>query len=155
MSDNKINAQYQVKFVDANVLRPLRHEVLRPGLGYETTDFEGDREPTTLHAAVYDAGGEVIGIGSILVRSWKDEPQKKAFQLRGMASSAKHRGSGAGKIALKALEDKAREEHASVIWCNARISAAGFYSNAGWKIVSPEFEIEGVGPHFTMLKNLT
>jgi predicted GNAT family N-acyltransferase len=37
------------------------------------------------------------------------------------------------------------------IWCNARVSAMGFYRKAGWTVESEEFEIEGVGPHVRML----
>ncbi|MDO7743693.1 MAG: GNAT family N-acetyltransferase, partial [Pedobacter sp.] len=48
-----------------------------------------------------------------------------------------------------------KENHAVYIWCNARSTAAGFYKKLGFKMISEEFEIPGVGPHFNMLYSLS
>ncbi|MEO0512429.1 MAG: GNAT family N-acetyltransferase [Planctomycetota bacterium] len=39
------------------------------------------------------------------------------------------------------------------IWCNARVSAAAFYERCGFRAVSGEFEIKGIGPHLVMVRS--
>ena len=36
------------------------------------------------------------------------------------------------------------------VWCNARLSAAGFYERVGFGRVGGVFEIAGIGPHAVM-----
>lgn len=148
-----------IKQVEVDTIRPLRHSVLRPGLPFETTIFEGDDEPTACHVAAFK-NDEIVGVGTMIKRPWtgKDSEiaaDKDAYQVRGMAVSDRSRGTGAGKLVLDTLEAKSSELGVSVIWCNARASAAGFYQKAGWQIAGDMFEIPGVGPHFVMVKALT
>lgn len=146
-------------FVTVDAIRPLRHSVLRPGLPFETTIFEGDDEPTAYHVAAFKAD-EIVGVGTMINRPWtgKDSDiaaDKEAYQVRGMAVSDRSRGTGAGKLVLDTLEAKASALGVRTIWCNARASAAGFYQKAGWQIAGDMFEIPGVGPHFVMVKELS
>ena len=153
--ENKSGKNFEVRFVQTHVIRPLRHTVLRPGLPFETTAFEGDDEPNTRHAALYEKDSDVvIGIGTLVERPWKEAPENKAFQLRGMAVADSHRGSGAGKAVLNALESAAREADATLVWCHARKAAVRFYERAGWQIASEEYDIPTVGPHHAMTKIL-
>ncbi|MBK9202859.1 MAG: GNAT family N-acetyltransferase [Candidatus Obscuribacter sp.] len=146
-------------FVTVDIIRPLRHSVLRPGLPFETTIFEGDDEPTAYHVAAFK-DDEIVGVGTMIKRPWtgKDSEiaaDKDAYQVRGMAVSDRSRGTGAGKLVLDALETEASALGVRTIWCNARASAAGFYQKAGWQIAGDMFEIPGVGPHFVMVKELS
>jgi GNAT superfamily N-acetyltransferase len=152
----KIGSGYEVRFVEAELLRPLRHAVLRPGFPYESTIFDGDDVPTSVHAVAIDKkSGDVAGIGSLVVQAWAKEPDTFAFRLRGMAVDDKHRGSGAGRVVLGALEQHARDQGAPLLWCNARIEAVGFYKKSGWEVIGEQYEIPTVGPHFTMIKRLS
>ncbi len=74
-----------------------------------------------------------------------------AWQLRGMATLPEVQGAGFGKALLDACVTAARKNGAALLWCNARTSAAAFYSKNGWEIVGGEFDIPTVGPHFRML----
>jgi len=40
------------------------------------------------------------------------------------------------------------------IWCNARTGAVPFYSRMGYGVISDEFMIEGIGPHYKMEKKM-
>lgn len=144
----------QIRVVQAEDLRPLRNDVLRPGLPYETTRFDGDDDSTTIHIAAYDKNNKVVGIGSLLKNAWSGAPDKSAYQLRGMAVAKSLQGTGAGKAVLDAVERKALDMNATLIWCNARKSASGFYAKSGWQIVSDEFDVPTIGPHFVMTKSL-
>lgn len=145
----------KVQFVEAELLRPLRHKVLRVGFPYEATSFVGDDEETSHHGAVYDKDGTIIAIGTIMKRAFSLAPDEEAYQLRGMASDQACRGSGAGRLALQALESRAAEKKASIIWCKARTTASGFYERAGWQKASEEFEEPHFGPHYLMFKRLS
>jgi len=152
----RVVSEYQVNFVEAELLRPLRHAVLRPGFPYESTIFDGDDLPTSVHAVAIDKEtGDIAGIGTVVVQAWAEQPETFAFRLRGMAVDDKHRGSGAGRLVLDALEQHVRDQGAPLLWCNARIGAVGFYQKCNWQVVSDEYDIPTVGPHFTMIKRFS
>src|SRR5205823_13425096 len=69
---------------------------------------------------------------------------------RGMATKAPARARGAGAAVLAALLDHARAEGARSVWCNVRTPARSLYERAGFRAVSEEFELPGIGPHFRM-----
>lgn len=72
-----------------------------------------------------------------------------------MAVSAIFRGTGLGKKILEFAEKLVLDEgYSNVLWCNARVPAAGFYQRLGWQVVSEEFEIPTAGPHVKMIKRL-
>ena len=70
--------------------------------------------------------------------------------MRGMATKAAARRRGAGTAVLAALLDVARAEGARSVWCNVRTPARSLYGRAGFRTVSEEFELPGIGPHFVM-----
>ncbi len=55
---------------------------------------------------------------------------------------------------MAAAKDFARKKGAQILWCNARVSAAEFYRKLGYEIVSDEFEIPHIGPHYLMMLSL-
>jgi GNAT superfamily N-acetyltransferase len=137
----------------------LRHEELRPGLPRASAMFDGDDEPTTRHfGAFLAATGENVGCASFVVRPFASGgghplDGQAGVQLRGMATRSDLVGRGIGG-ALLAYAECALEEPGGrpLLWCNARIGAAAFYEKVGWTIVSPQFDIPTVGPHYTMLR---
>ena len=128
----------------------LRHQILRAGLPVETARFEGDDEPTAAHFAAFD-GSRTIGCATVLQRPWNGQP---AWQVRGMAVAADCRLGGIGRGLLIAIERHVAAQNASLLWCNARSPAVGFYKLQGWRLASEEFDIPSAGPHFKMIKDL-
>jgi GNAT superfamily N-acetyltransferase len=130
----------------------LRHAVLRPGRPLETARFDGDLDADTIHlAAVRQGSGEVVGCATLLPRPWND---RAAWQLRGMATRADLVRRGIGAAMLRAAERIARDRGAALLWCNARLGAVPFYASGGWRVVSEEFDVEGIGPHHVMVREL-
>ena len=41
-----------------------------------------------------------------------------------------------------------------LLWCKARLVAIDFYESLGFIKIGPIYEIEGIGPHYTMYKYL-
>ncbi|MEM7680367.1 MAG: GNAT family N-acetyltransferase [Planctomycetota bacterium] len=104
-----------------------------------------------------------------------DTPAPRLRRLRGMAVSPEAQGRGVGRFLLAGLMEAVRARADSGAdggasddsgagsvdgsnlapktwwWANARTSAVGFYTRQGWRVVSAEFEIAGVGPHVVMV----
>ncbi len=121
---------------------PLRAAVLRPGLVESSAVFAGEAEGVHLLAT---SVGVVVGVLSLL-------PVGEAWQLRGMAVAAELRGRGVGSRLLTeghALADTA----GIVLWCNARVAAAGFYERHGWEREGGVFDLPTVGPHVRMRRS--
>lgn len=154
-----------VTFVPAAAVRPLRLDVLRPGMPPEDAVFPGDDDPQTAHAAILDADGEAVAAASIYRESrpndapggapvGADHVAETAWRMRGVATAASQRRTGAGTAVLAALDEYVREQGGTLLWCNARIEAVAFYESLGWHVLGDEFEIPTVGPHLVMERQL-
>ena len=133
-------------------IRPLRHAVLRAGQPISAAQFAGDDAADTHHFGAF-GGGAVVGCLPFLLNSLDDEP---AWQLRGMATDPAFTGRGVGSQLLAFAEQALRSERPDIVllWCNARVPAAGFYRRLGWRAVSDAFVIDPIGPHVKMVKSL-
>lgn len=134
----------------------LRSEVLRPGRDISACKFDGDDAPETRHFGAVDMRDNILGIVSVYRQ---DNPvisiDGMSYQIRAMATAPACRGRGLGNLLLTAAENYAKSCCASLIWANARSSAIGFYTKAGFAVESEEFMIDGVGPHYLVTKLLT
>ena len=125
----------------------LRRRILRAGMPGVSAEFPGDREPRTLHFAAFD-GPAAIGCLTLIPSSHEGKP---AWQLRGMAVDSAFQGKGIGHRLLAFARDALAGDPVETWWCNARVSAAGFYGKDGWRIVSEVYEIPPIGPHYKMV----
>jgi GNAT superfamily N-acetyltransferase len=139
--------------VSADVVRPLRQEILRPGHTGEKLVFRGDENPETLHAAV-SIENHVVAVATVMSDSHPYDPQPGDWRLRGMATSPALRNRGIGAALLAACEGHARDHHATRLWCNARVKARSFYERGGLVVEGDAFEIPTIGPHYLMSKSL-
>ncbi|MBF0542876.1 MAG: GNAT family N-acetyltransferase [Candidatus Riflebacteria bacterium] len=137
----------------------VRTKILRPGRPIDDARFPGDNIHGTIHFAAFE-GRFVIGCVT-LVPSELDG--MKAFQLRGMAVDDESQGSGIGRGLLSFSEETLKKKQLEsfhdcsceiILWCNARLSAVGFYQKFGWITISEIFEIEKVGPHRRMVRKI-
>ncbi len=130
----------------------LRHEILRPGLPFETAMFEGDTDLRNFHfASVFlQKGPGPVCCVSYFKNEYNSYP---AFQLRGMATKKEYQGKKFGRTLMLFAETFiTRETGINLFWCNARVESIGFYEKQGWSCVSEIFDIQGVGPHIKMVK---
>lgn len=141
---------YPCRVVAIEEIIELRREVIIAGTGRESPYFEGDRDGTTRHFGAFE-GERAVGCLTFLLNEWEG---REAWQLRGMATATELRDKGVGQRLLAFAEETLREgSDARRMWCNARSSAVGFYEKMGWRAVSEEFDIPGVGPHYRMVKD--
>jgi GNAT superfamily N-acetyltransferase len=141
--------------VSIDAIIDLRYRILRSGLPRESAQFPGDDDPSTWHSAVFLSPEEnalPVTCASFMLNAYKE---KRAWQLRGMATDHAHQGRGyGGELPRYALSFVALDSQVRLFWCNARVPAIPFYERHGWKVDSEEFDIPTAGPHRKMAKRL-
>jgi predicted GNAT family N-acyltransferase len=136
--------------VPAEETYALRGAILRPNGGAIT--WAGDGDPATFHLAARTEDGAVVGVVRYSPAPCPWRPLARSpWQLRGMATDAAVRGSGAGRALLVEGLARVAERGGDLVWCDARVSAAGFYERMGFSVVTGEFDKPGIGPHLGML----
>ena len=136
---------YEIRQVTADempLLYTVRSEVLRPGRPPESAVFPGDDDPTTAHFGAFTPNGKCLGVATLM--------ENKGTQLRGMAVVTEAQGQGVGAALLNAVQEWAVAQGKLLLWCNARLAAVPFYERLGWEIVSEQFDVPAVGPHYIM-----
>ncbi len=137
---------------DTDVL-PLRSLVLREGrLAPEECRFPTDTLPGSFHLGGYK-GDELACIASFHLQTCGNY-QGVGYQLRGMATLPRYQGQGLGSELATYAINYLHKQNAGYVWCNARKKALLFYERLGFSIVSGEFEVPGIGPHYAMYLDL-
>ena len=143
---------YRIETISAEQTRPVRHEILRPGMPVESLVYPGDDNPDTFHKGTFDHSDGEGALVCILSMYAEPVPGRDGpgWRIRGMATLPAHRGLGLGAGLVEAAVAQAHAARVAPVWCNARTSAAGYYEKLGFERVGDEFEIEGIGPHKVM-----
>ncbi len=111
----------------------LRQRVLYPA--QKVYDMQMDEDNEGYHFGAFEDNA-LIGVVS-LFQNGKD------FQFRKFAVDEGMQGKGIGTTLLNYIMDFAINEGADRIWCNARLSAIGFYLKAGFTQTSNFFSKNG------------
>jgi GNAT superfamily N-acetyltransferase len=138
-----------IKFIPADAVLPIRSEVLRGGLlTLEECRFATDNVGGAFHLGYYQ-GDELACVASFHPQGYGGY-NGLGYQLRGMATTAQYRGNGLGNRLLNFAIVYLRGIKANYLWCNARKKALPFYINIGFEIISDEFELPVIGPHYVL-----
>ncbi|MBV8389252.1 MAG: GNAT family N-acetyltransferase [Mucilaginibacter sp.] len=138
-----------IRFIRADDVLAIRNEVLREGrLTLDECRFPNDNAEGTFHLGYFD-NDQLVCIASFHPQNYK-EFQGKAYQLRGMATLESHRGKGIGNQLLNFAVVYMRGQKVNYVWCNARKKAVPFYINLGFEIMSDEFDVPVIGPHYVL-----
>ena len=143
----------EVRAISAVDARTVRHPVLREGLPAESAILERDDEPTTLHFGSYD-DGRLVAVATFFPEGCPGRPGRRAWRLRGMATLAGARGRGAGRALVERGAERARVDEAGLLWCQARVTARGFYEKLGFAAEGDPFDLPRTGRHYVMIKEL-
>ena len=144
--------KFTVKQITAAETYAVRHPVLRAGRPVETCAMPGDDAEDTFHLGLFDAE-KLVGVVTFM-NAAKTQFTGKQYQLRGMAVLEAYQGKGLGNILVTEGEQQLKQLGYDLLWCNARIKALNFYTRKGFKIEGEPFEIEPIGTHYLLYKNL-
>jgi len=138
-----------IKFIPVEEVLPIRNIVLREGrLTLDQCRFPTDDVEGAFHLGYY-VQETLVCVASFGPQSY--EPYTGlGYQLRGMATIEEYRGKNIGNQLLNFAIVYLRGQQANYIWCNARKKALKFYSGIGFEVISAEFEVPGIGPHYVM-----
>jgi predicted GNAT family N-acyltransferase len=136
----------RIERVPLSEIFELRWSVLRPGRPKETAEYAEDADPGVFHMAAYDDADRVVGCVTFFPDPLDGRP---AYRFRGMGTAPEVRGQGYGAALLKSGLRECAAEGATLVWCNGRTSARGFYERLGFTAVGEEFASAETGvPHF-------
>jgi GNAT superfamily N-acetyltransferase len=140
---------YKIEKVSPDVVHPLRHKVLRPHLPLEASCYQSDNDLGVIHFTL-KMDDTILSIASLYSESAEAMPNKNAYRLRGMATEPSEQRKGFGAMVLHgAIDHLKKKTDVEILWCNARITAFGFYEKMGFKILGEIFDIPNLGPHKT------
>ncbi len=146
-------SDFEVRPVAVQAVRPLRQALLRPHQGIAELAYLGDDHPAALHVGGFRRS-RLVGIASILPDLEVTPTSGSVWRLRGMAVDHGYRGRGLGALLLHRCLAHAAAGGRSLVWCNARMAALGFYQHFGFDRQGAVFHIDGIGTHCRMILNV-
>jgi GNAT superfamily N-acetyltransferase len=138
-----------IKFIPVEAVLAIRNEVLRNNkLTLDECRWDSDKLEKAFHLGYYK-GDELACIASFHPQFYGDFTGI-GYQLRGMATIEKYRGKGIGNQLLNFALTYLRGQKVNYLWCNARKKALRFYKDLGFEVISDEFEVPVIGPHYVL-----
>jgi predicted GNAT family N-acyltransferase len=137
---------------DADTTYPLWRDVLREGRPVPRLEDPAG----TFHLAARTTDGRLVGVVRFSPAACPWGPEARApWQLRGMATDAGVRGTGAGRALVAEGLARIGADGGDLVWCDARVAAVGFYERMGFVVVTEEFHKPEGGPHRGMVVQLS
>jgi GNAT superfamily N-acetyltransferase len=143
-----------VRDITALDAHPLRRDVLRRGLADPDVHYPQDDDPASFHLGAFD-DDTLVAVASFTPAPTPWREGATAWQLRGMAVADDKQTGGVGTAIIEAATARLRAAGATVLWCNARDTALGFYERLGFTVYGDGFVTRDSGlPHHVMVCDL-
>jgi ribosomal protein S18 acetylase RimI-like enzyme len=142
-----------IRKVDAKKVRPLRHSELRNGQDFATTSLLEDYKEDTFHLACI-VDDKIVTCATFYPDKFIKIKSNKAYRLRGMATDSQFQRKGYASDLMEESFKELKKRDCDMLWCNARLGAVNFYKSVGFKIIGELFDIEAIGPHYYMYKEI-
>ena len=124
----------QIEQIRPELTWRLRRDVLYPDEPLYQMEMEEDNHG--YHFGAFEHN-RLIAVVSLF-------PLDGDFQFRKFAVLPEAQGKGVGRTLLNYITDFAINEGGSSLWCNARVSAIGFYVRYGFRQTGDTFHRNGV-----------
>jgi GNAT superfamily N-acetyltransferase len=141
--------------ISAQDTYPLRQQMLVPTHELKKAKFENDEdEDISFHLGAF-SDSKLVSVASFFYERNPIFSDLHQYQLRGMATLPDFQAQGLSSELLSFAFPIIKQNFCTLLWCNARVSAIGFYEKVGFKKFNGEvFEIDEIGPHVLMFKNI-
>jgi GNAT superfamily N-acetyltransferase len=141
--------------INASDTYPIRQQVLIPDHDSKKIKFEfDDDEDISFHLGAFK-DSKLVSVASFYYDRNTTFTDQHQYQLRGMATLPEYQGQGLSSELLNMAFPIIKQNFCTLLWCNARVSAVGYYQKVGFVIHEDKvFEIEGIGPHVLMSKKI-
>ena len=136
------NVEFSISdfFMSINIeqIRPeltwyLRQKVLYPE--QKLYEMEMDEDLDGIHFGAF-TDNKLVAVVSLF-------PKDDDFQFRKFAVDPDYQGNGIGNMLLTYITDFAQADGGKRLWCNARLSAIGFYIKSGFEQTGQFFSKNG------------
>ena len=114
--------------------------------------FEGDEAEQTFHLGGF-VEGQLVSVTSFYFEKHSLFEDPYQYRLRGMATLPEYQGQGFSSALLKMAFPIIKQNLCTLLWCNARTTAQGYYQKVGFEKVGEEFATDE-GPHILMFKKI-
>lgn len=113
----------------------------------------GDSDEQTFHLGAF-VESRLVSVASFYYEKngYLEDPHQ--YRLRGMATHPDFRGQGLSRALLKTAFPLIKQNFCTLVWCNARLPALGFYEKLGFMQLGSTFDIPGIGPHVLVHKKV-
>lgn len=128
---------------------PIRHKMLRPNGTIEDCMFQGDNDELTFHLGAF-VDKKLVSVASFYFERHPVFSDAYQYRLRGMATLPEHQGRGLSSALLRTAFPVIKQNQCTLLWCNAREKALGFYTKVGFKATGELFTIQNIGKHMLM-----
>ena len=139
----------QVLRIKANDTHHIRHKMLRPNGTPEDCVFQGDNDELTFHLGAF-VDKKLVSVASFYFEKNDRFPDPYQYRLRGMATLPEHQGRGLSSALLRTAFPVIKQNQCTLLWCNAREKAMGFYTKVGFAPTGEFFPIPHIGKHILM-----
>ena len=148
-----VELKIEIKKIDAEEIRSLRHSELRKGQDFIETSYLKDHDRSTFHMACIIDNRAVSCATFYPEKSIKTQ-SRNAYRLRGMVTDINFQRKGYASELMKESFKELKKRQCDMLWCNARLVAIDFYNSVEFKVAGDLFDIEGIGPHYYMYKEI-
>lgn len=136
----------RIKAIDTH---PIRHKMLRPNGTLEDCIFQGDNDELTFHLGAF-VEKKLVSVASFYFERSDRFPDQYQYRLRGMATLPEYQGQGLSSSLLRTAFPVIKQNQCTLLWCNAREKAMGFYTKVGFAPTGDFFTIPNIGKHILM-----
>lgn len=123
--------------------------MLRPNGTLDDCIFQGDNDELTFHLGAF-VDKKLVSVASFYFEKNEKFPDQNQYRLRGMATLPEFQGQGLSSALLRTAFPVIKQNQCTLLWCNAREKAIGFYENVGFKPHGELFSIPHIGKHILM-----
>lgn len=128
---------------------PIRHKMLRPNGTIEDCMFQGDNDELTFHLGAF-VDKKLVSVASFYFEKHPSFNDPYQYRLRGMATLPEYQGQGLSSALLRTAFPVIKQNQCTLLWCNAREKATGFYLKVGFRPTGELFTIQNIGKHMLM-----
>jgi predicted GNAT family N-acyltransferase len=128
------NHKLEIKNIQASETWNLRHRVMSPNRPFDSIKLPKDDEG--LHFGLFQ-DDKLISVISLFIKN-------ETAQFRKFSTEISEQGKGYGSILLKHIIEESIKQKVKNLWCNARLSALGFYQKFGFEAVSETWMDNGI-----------
>jgi len=140
--------EISVRVIPAQIVWPLRHEVMWPSKPLEYVKIPGDEDAAmSQHYGLFVLDeDEPVSVVSLFWESRESQAgvDVRVAQFRKFCTRVSNQRRGYGKRLLERLVADARAGGGTSLWCNARVEQAGYYRKIGLgEVPGRAFEKDG------------